>query len=97
MLFLYEVNNCYQSDKNVAIVDNKLSNYDKKFGENRKYKANSNYSFNYFIIDVVLDMIIIKYFIRNKERKEKDVYNYYINFLNYFYSLVMDSFEEVLS
>lgn len=97
--FLYDVRHCYQGDRDVVLVNNCLSDYCREYNGIRKYEVSSNnvyYSFNYLITDVVLDMIIIKFFINKKDRNRKDVYNPYINFLNYFYSLVMDSFEEVL-
>ena len=42
-------------------------------------------------------MILIKYFIRKVDKKVNDIYNPYINMVNYFYSLVLHSLEELLT
>jgi len=55
------------------------------------------FCFNYLIPDVFLDMILIKSFIEEIDKKVNDVCNPYINMVNYFYSLVLHSLEGLLT
>ena len=54
-------------------------------------------SINYLLPDLFLDMVLIKHFIRKVDKKVNDVYNPYINMVNYFYSLVLHSLENMLT
>ncbi len=87
--FLYDIRHCYQGDRNIELFDNNLPN--NKISN--IYSKNLYYSFNYLIPDAILDMIIIKYFINRKN----DINNSNINFINYFYSLIMESLSTILT
>ena len=98
--FLYDVRHAYQGDREAILVDNYLQDYKRKWLEIRKKDAtehNVYFCFNYLLPDIFLDMVLIKYFIRKVDKKVNDVYNPYINMVNYFYSLVLHSIENILT
>ena len=98
--FLYDVRHAYQGDREAILVDNYLQNYKRKWLEIRKKDVtehNVYFCFNYLLPDIFLDMVLIKHFIRKVDKKVNDVYNPYINMVNYFYSLVLHSIENILT
>lgn len=98
--FLYDVRHAYQGDREAILVDNYLQNYKRKWLEIRKKDVtehNVYFCFNYLLPDIFLDMVLIKHFIRKVDKKVNDVYNPYINMVNYFYSLVLHSLENILT
>jgi len=98
--FLYDVRHAYQGDREVTLIDNSLDELKRQWhGIKKKDVSNYNvyYSFNYLLPDILLDMIIIKYFIRNIDKKNNDIYNPNINMVNYFYSLVLNSLKKMLT
>ena len=98
--FLYDVRHAYQGDREAILVDNYLQDYKRKWLEIRKKDAtehNVYFCFNYLLPDIFLDMVLIKHFIRKVDKKVNDVYNPYINMVNYFYSLVLHSIENILT
>ena len=98
--FLYDVRHAYQGDREAILVDNYLQDYKRKWLEIRKKDVtehNVYFCFNYLLPDIFLDMVLIKYFIRKVDKKVNDVYNPYINMVNYFYSLVLHSLENILT
>ena len=98
--FLYDVRHAYQGDREAILVDNYLQDYKRKWLEIRKKDAtehNVYFCFNYLLPDIFLDMVLIKHFIRKVDKKVNDVYNPYINMVNYFYSLVLHSLENMLT
>lgn len=98
--FLYDVRHAYQGDREAILVDNYMQDYKRKWLEIRKKDVtehNVYYCFNYLLPDIFLDMVLIKHFIRNFDKKVNDVYNPYINMVNYFYSLVLHSLENMLT
>ena len=98
--FLYDVRHAYQGDREAVLVDNYLQDFKRKWLEIRKKDAtehNVYFCFNYLLPDIFLDMVLIKYFIRKVDKKVNDVYNPYINMVNYFYSLVLHSLENMLT
>lgn len=98
--FLYDVRHAYQGDREAILVDNYMQDYKRKWLEIRKKDVtehNVYYCFNYLLPDIFLDMVLIKHFIRNVDKKVNDVYNPYINMVNYFYSLVLHSLENMLT
>lgn len=46
--------------------------------------------------DLLLDMILIKYFINKVDKKENNIYNPYINMVNFFYAIVLDALTGML-
>lgn len=98
--FLYDVRHAYQGDREAILVDNYLQDFKRKWLEIRKKDVtehNVYFCFNYLLPDIFLDMVLIKYFIRKVDKKDNDVYNPYINMVNYFYSLVLHSLENILT
>ncbi len=98
--FLYDLRHAHQGQREVCFVDNYLDDDTKEwFGikETDVTRNNLYYSFNYLIPQLLLDMIIIKHFIKKVPDKSKDVYNTNINLVNYFYSLVLNSFGNMLT
>ena len=98
--FLYDVRHAYQGDREAILVDNYMQDYKRKWLEIRKKDVtehNVYYCFNYLLPDIFLDMVLIKHFIRNVDKKFNDAYNPYINMVNYFYSLVLHSLENMLT
>ena len=98
--FLYDVRHAYQGDREAILVDNYLQDDKRKWLEIRKKDVtehNMYFCFNYLLPDIFLDMILIKFFMRNIDKKVNDVYNPYINMVNYFYSLVLHSLEKLLT
>lgn len=98
--FLYDVRHAYQGDREAVLVDNYLQDFKRKWLEIRKKDVtehNVYFCFNYLLPDIFLDMVLIKYFIRKVDKKVNDVYNPYINMVNYFYSLVLHSIENILT
>lgn len=101
--FLYDVRHAYQGDREYELIDNNLQENKREwFGIRKKDITQNNiyYSFNYVITDIILDMIIIKYFIRKTDKKNKNnnnTYNEYLNMTNYFYSIVLNSLTKILT
>lgn len=98
--FLYDLRHAYQGDREYELVDNSL-NKDKKewldIEENDVTENNFYLSFNYVITDIILDMMIMKHYIACMNKKENNIYNPYINMVNYFYSLVLHSLKGILT
>ena len=98
--FLYDVRHAYQGDREAILIDNYLQEDKRKWlGLKKKdiTEHNMYFSFNYLLPDIFLDMILIKNFMRNIDKKVNDIYNPYINQVNYFYSLVLHSLENMLT
>ena len=95
--FLYDVRHAYQGDREVELIDNNLDKYKREYfnlKENEVTDKNVCFSFNYLLPDLLLDMVLIKYFINKVCKKENDIYNPHINMVNYFYSIVLYSLLE---
>lgn len=98
--FLYEVRHAYQGDRDVILVDNNLQDSKRQWHGIKKKDVtehNMYFSFNYLLPDIFLDMMIIRDFMGNVDKKVNDFYNPYINMVNYFYSSVLHSLEEFLT
>ncbi len=98
--FLYDVRHAYQGDREAILVDNYLQDDKRQWlGIKKKDVTEHNiyFSFNYLLPDIFLDMILIKNFMRNIDKKVNDVCNPYINMVNYFYSLALHSLENLLT
>lgn len=98
--FLYDVRHAYQGDREVELIDNSLEKYKREYfnlKENEVTDKNVCFSFNYLLPDLLLDMVLIKYFISKVYKKENDIYNPHINMVNYFYSIVLYSLLEMLT
>lgn len=98
--FLYDVRHAYQGDREVELIDNSLDKYKREYfnlKENEVTDKNVCFSFNYLLPDLLLDMVLIKYFISKVYKKENDIYNPHINMVNYFYSIVLYSLLEMLT
>lgn len=98
--FLYELRHAYQGQRGAELIDNDLNEYTREWlGFKKKDVTDKNiyFCFNYFLPDLILDMMLIKYFIKKLDKKFNDIYNPYINMVNYFYSLVLHSLENFLT
>lgn len=98
--FLYEVRHAYQGDRNIELVENSFCEMMRERHGIKKKDAVSNnvyFSFEYLVPDLMLDMMLITYFIGNVPKKDKDIYNPYINMAKYFYSLVLQSLSSMLT
>ena len=98
--FLYDVRHAYQGDREALLVDNLIQDMKRGWlGIKKKDATNKNiyYSFNYLLPDIFLDMILIKSFTKNLDKKENNIYNSNLNMVNYFYSLVLNSLKKFLT
>lgn len=98
--FLYDVRHAYQGQREAELVNNELEDYTREWNNIKKKDVtdkNIYYYFNYFLPDLILDMLLIKHFINKKDRKENNELNQYLNFVNYFYSIVLDSLDGFLT
>ena len=98
--FLYEVRHTYQGQRDVELVDNGVSENQRKWLNLKKQDVTDNnlyLCFNYLLPDLILDMILVKHFIKKIDKKNNDEYNSYINMVNYFYSIALSSLEKELT
>lgn len=98
--FLYEVRHCYQGDRDFKFVDNELRDEVRKYQKIPKKEISKNnlyYSFNYILTDLFTDMVLIKYFIMNIPKIEKNDYNPYLNNVKLFYSQILNLMQEILT
>lgn len=98
--FLYDLRHAYQGDREIELVDNGLADYKREWHGIRKKDVtdkNVYFSFHYILPDVILDMMLMKYFIKKVNKKYKDEYNPNITMVNYFYSLVLYSLVDFLT
>lgn len=98
--FLYDVRHAYQGQRSVSLIDNSLNDNTRNlFNLKKKDITDKNiyFSFNYLLPDLLLDMILIKHFIYKIDKKENDIYNPYLNMVNYFYSIVLQALKEILT
>lgn len=98
--FLYEVRHSYQGDRNFKFIDNELREEVRKYQKISKKKvSNSNlyYSFDCILTDLFTDIVLIKYFIMNIPKNEKNDYNPYLNNVKLFYSQIFNLMDQVLT
>lgn len=93
--FLYDVRHAYQGDREYLLVDNLSDDKREWFGLKKRDVSNNNlyYSFNYLLTDIIVDMVLIKYFIDYKDTE----YNANYHMVNYFYSLILNTLESSLT
>lgn len=98
--FLYEVRHCYQGDRDFKFVDNELREEVREYQKIPKKEISNNnlyYSFDYVLTDLFTDMVLIKYFIMNIPKTEKNDYNPYLNNVKLFYSQILSLMQEILT
>ncbi len=98
--FLYEVRHCYQGDRDFKFVDNELRDEVREYQKIQKNEISNNnlyYSFDYVLTDLFTDMVLIKYFIMNIPKTEKNDYNPYLNNVKLFYSQILNLMQEILT
>ena len=98
--FLYDVRHAYQGSREITLIDNNLNDSMRQwFGIKKKDVTDNNvyFSFNYLLPDLLLDIILVKYFIRKINKKDNNIFNPYINMVNYFYSVVLSSLKGMLT
>ena len=98
--FLYDVRHAYQGQRGMELVDNYLSDSTREwFNVKKKDVTDKNvcFCFNYLLTDLLLDMVLIKYFIYRVDKKENDIYNPHINMVNFYYSIVLNALTGLLT
>lgn len=98
--FLYDVRHAYQGKRYIELIDNNLTDNTREWFDLKKDDVtdkNMYFCFNYVLPDLLLDMIIIKHFIANVDKKERDIFNHYINYVNFFYSIILDSIIKIIT
>ena len=90
--FLYDVRHTYQGDRNIELINNGIRPEIREWKNIKKKDVADNnlyYSFNYLLPDLLEDIILVKYFINKINKKDRDIYNPYINYVNMFYSIAV--------
>lgn len=98
--FLYDVRHAYQGQRGIELVDNSLNDNTRKWFNLKKNGVtdkNVSFCFNYILPDLLLDMVLIKHLIADVDKNERNIFNSYINYVNFFYSLVLDSIFKILT
>ena len=98
--FLYELRHAYQGQRDAVLIDNALNDNTREWFDFKKKDItdkNIYFRFNYLLPDLILDMVLINYFIKKVDKKNNDIYNLYINMVNFFYSVVLHSLENLLT
>lgn len=98
--FLYDIRHAYQGGREAILIDNNLNDSTREwFGIKKKDVTDKNiyFCFNYLMPDLLLDIILVKYFVRKINRKDDDIFNQYINMVNYFYSVALSSLKGMLT
>lgn len=68
--FLYDIRHAYQGQRDVELVDNSLDDNTREcFNLRKNDVTNKNvyFCFNYVLPDLLLDMVLIKYFISDRK------------------------------
>lgn len=95
--FLYDVRHAYQGDRMIKAVDNDLTDELKEYyGIKKSVKQDILYSFDYLIPDIILDIILVKYFTCKKNSKNNYT-NVSYNIVWAFYGKVINSLKEILT
>lgn len=90
--FLYEVRHAYQGSRDIEIINNGIRPEIREWKSIKKKDVADNnlyYSFNYLLPDLVEDIILLRYFINKVNKKDRDICNPYINYVNMFYSIAV--------
>lgn len=98
--FLYDLRHAYQGQREAELIDNGLTEYSRDcFSFKKKDVTDQNiyFCFHYLLPDLILDMVLVKYFIRKVDKRVNDLYNPYIQMVNYFYSIVLHSLDHFLT
>ena len=93
--FLYDVRHAYGHSREYELVNNGLDDNSIEWLGLTKDDVTENnmyFSFNYYVPDLILDIILIKNFINVEDK----IYNSSYNMVNFFYSLVIESFYKIL-
>lgn len=96
--FLYDLRHAYKGDRQALLIPNYVSDFKLNNLNLKKKDISKNnvyFSFNYLITDLLLDMMLIKNFINKLPKKDNNKFNHNINLVNYFYSIVLISIEEL--
>lgn len=97
--FLYDVRHAYQGDRDVILIENCLSEHTKtRLGIKKKDITDNNayFCFDYVLSDLLLDMVLMQYFMTQKN-KTSDYYDPYANMVSFFHSCVLKALEPMLS
>ena len=98
--FLYDLRHAYEGKRDAILINNNLNNNSRMWFEFKKKDVTNNnvyFCFNYLLPDLLLDIILVKYFIRKINKKDNNIFNSYINMVNYFYSVALNSLRDMLA
>lgn len=90
--FLYDVRHAYQGSRDIEVINNGIRPEIREWKNIKKKDVTDNnlyYSFNYLLPDLFEDIILVKYFISKINKKDRNICNPYINYVNMFYSIVV--------
>lgn len=95
--FQYDLRHAYQGSRNIIAIPNNLSDDQKEcFGIKKSVREDVLYGFNYLVTDLILDIILIKNFIK-KNPSVPNGFNTSYNVVTTFYSKVVDSLGAILT
>ena len=96
---IFTLVSCDKKETNKILARSNFKDYLVNKIDKKKDITDKNicFCFNYLLPDLFLDMVLINHFIRKIDKKVNDIYNPYINMVNYFYSLVLHSLENMLT
>ena len=93
--FLYDLRHAYQGDRYIYTKDNRLCDYHKEiYGIGKSVKKDVMYAFDYVVPELILDILLFKYFALKNKNISK--YDSRYNMVMFFYSLVIESLGEIL-
>jgi hypothetical protein len=98
--FLYDIRHAYQGQRGIELIDNNLNDNSRKWFDLKKNDVtdkNVCFNFNYVLPDLLLSLVLIKHFVEDIDKKEENIFNPYINYINFFYSLVLGSIFKILT
>jgi len=98
--FLYDVRHAYQGQRGTDLVYNNLNDNTRKWFNHKKNDVtdkNVCFCFKYILPDLLLDMVLIKQFIADVNENERDIFNPHINYVNFFYSLVLNQISKIIT
>lgn len=97
--FLFELRHASQGDRDISFVQNFIGEVhpQKKLSDIDYSEYNVYYSFNYFLVELVLDIVLIKCFVTKLNIEERNEYNVNLNLVDYFYSLALEALKKILT
>ena len=95
--FLYDLRHAYQGSRNIKSVENGLSDEQKEYyGITKSTQKDILYDFDYFVPELLTDILLFKHFAKSKNKKLSE-YDTNYNSVMTFYSKVIDALQEILT